>query len=140
MYNETIIAGVLISMLFTEFTGLSAGVVIPGYLALALHSPRRVIFTIMIAALATLILKGASGFLILYGRRRFVFLIVVAFLLGSLAIAAGIADVSFIGLVIPGIIAREFDRQGYLLTLLSIAATTGITVLAMILLGMGMIL
>lgn len=138
MYNETVIAGVLISMLFTEFTGLSAGVVIPGYLALALHSPRRVVFTIIIAALSTALLKAVSGYLILYGRRRFVFLIVLSFLLGMLVMKSGIVDVSFIGLVIPGIIAREFDRQGYLLTLLSIAATTGITVLIMLLLGMGM--
>ena len=52
MYHETILAGVLISLLYTEFTGLSAGLIVPGYLALCLHSPWRIVDTLVIAAVA----------------------------------------------------------------------------------------
>ena len=41
MYNETILLGVVLSLIFTEITGLSAGLIVPGYLALYLHSPGR---------------------------------------------------------------------------------------------------
>lgn len=36
MYNETILLGVVLSLIFTEITGLSAGLIVPGYLALYL--------------------------------------------------------------------------------------------------------
>ena len=39
MYNQIILLGVVVSMIFTEITGLSAGLIVPGYLVLALHSP-----------------------------------------------------------------------------------------------------
>lgn len=45
MYNEAILAGIIISMVYTELTGLSAGLIIPGYLALSLHSPVRLLVT-----------------------------------------------------------------------------------------------
>ena len=44
MYHEIIVLGVLVSLIFTEITGLSAGLVVPGYLALSLHSPLRLEF------------------------------------------------------------------------------------------------
>ena len=43
MYSQIILAGVLVSLLFTELTGLSAGLIVPGYLALSLHSPLRLV-------------------------------------------------------------------------------------------------
>lgn len=36
MYDQIILLGVLVSLAFTELTGLSAGLIVPGYLALAL--------------------------------------------------------------------------------------------------------
>ena len=36
MYNQIILLGVVVSMIFTEITGLSAGLIVPGYLVLAL--------------------------------------------------------------------------------------------------------
>ena len=43
MYNQIILLGVVVSMIFTEITGLSAGLIVPGYLVLALHSPGRIV-------------------------------------------------------------------------------------------------
>ena len=52
MYNETILLGVVLSLIFTEITGLSAGLIVPGYLALYLHSPGRIVCTLLLAAAA----------------------------------------------------------------------------------------
>ena len=42
MYYEIVLAGVAISLLFVELTGLSpAGLIVPGYLALCLQTPWR---------------------------------------------------------------------------------------------------
>ena len=137
MYNEAIILGVIVSMVYTELTGLSAGLIIPGYLALSLHSPVRLVYTVAVAAAAVGLCRLLSCVVILYGRRRFALLIVLTF-----ALAAG-ADVlnlvpgglSVIGILIPGILAREMDRQGFADSLLSVAVTTG--VLALILTASG---
>lgn len=137
MYNEAIILGVIVSMVYTELTGLSAGLIIPGYLALSLHSPVRLAYTVAVAAAAVGLCRLLSRVVILYGRRRFALLIVLTF-----ALAAG-ADVlnlvpgglSVIGILIPGILAREMDRQGFADSLLSVAVTTG--VLALILTASG---
>lgn len=137
MYHETILAGVLISLLYTEFTGLSAGLIVPGYLALCLHSPWRIVDTLVIAAVAVGICKLLSKSMILYGRRRFAFLLVLTFFLSLLAqeISLFPSGGIVIGTLIPGIIAREFDRQGFADTLLSLALTTGLVAAILLVLG-----
>ena len=137
MYHETILAGVLISLLYTEFTGLSAGLIVPGYLALCLHSPWRIVDTLVIAAVAVGICKLLSKSMILYGRRRFAFLLVLTFFLSLLAqeISLFPSGGIVIGTLIPGIIAREFDRQGFADTLLSLAVTTGLVAAILLVLG-----
>ncbi len=137
MYHETILAGVLISLLYTEFTGLSAGLIVPGYLALCLHSPWRIVDTLVIAAVAVGICKLLSKSMILYGRRRFAFLLVLTFFLSLLAqeISLFPSGGIVIGTLIPGIIAREFDRQGFVDTLLSLAVTTGLVAAILLVLG-----
>ena len=50
MYNQIILLGVVVSMIFTEITGLSAGLIVPGYLVLALHSPGRIVTTLIMAS------------------------------------------------------------------------------------------
>lgn len=137
MYHETILAGVLISLLYTEFTGLFAGLIVPGYLALCLHSPWRIVDTLVIAAVAVGICKLLSKSMILYGRRRFAFLLVLTFFLSLLAqeISLFPSGGIVIGTLIPGIIAREFDRQGFVDTLLSLAVTTGLVAAILLVLG-----
>lgn len=137
MYTETVLLGVLISLLYTEVTGFSAGLVVPGYLALSLHSPVRLFVTVLVAIAAVLLCRGLAQWLILYGRRRFAVLLCLTFVLGFLLDAWNIVPggVGVIGVIIPGVMAREMDRQGILWTILSVAVTTGI--LALILLAMG---
>lgn len=137
MYHNVILLGVLVSMLFTELTGLSAGLIVPGYLALCLHSPGRIVYTLALAAAAALLCRALSEAVILYGRRRFVMLLLLTFLLDLLAGICGLADggLRVIGVLVPGILAREFDRQGFAGTLLSLAVTTGILTLVLLMIG-----
>ena len=91
----------------------------------------------MIAAVAVGICKLLSKSMILYGRRRFAFLLVLTFFLSLLAqeISLFPAAAIVIGTLIPGIIAREFDRQGFVDTLLSLAVTTGLVAAILLVLG-----
>lgn len=139
MYNQAILLGVLVSLLYTELTNLSAGLIIPGYLALNLHSPLRLLFTLAVAAAAVGMCRLLARVVILYGRRRFALLILLTCLLSAAAKASGLVDISAIGIIIPGLIAREFDRQGFVTTLLSLGVTTGFTALCLLLLGRGLL-
>ena len=60
MYNQIILLGVVVSMIFTEITGLSAGLIVPGYLVLALHSPGRIVTTLIMASVSVLLCRLAS--------------------------------------------------------------------------------
>lgn len=139
MYHEVILAGVAISLLFSELTGLSpAGLVVPGYIALALQSPRRVIYTLVIAVLAWGAAKILSRWMILYGRRRFAVLILLSFLLNECVIASGVMpyDPGMIGVLVPGIMANEMEKQGFVKSVLSLSVVVGILVLLMMWQGM----
>ena len=71
---------------------------------------------------------------ILYGRRRFALMLLLTFFFSWGAEALGLS-VPMIGVVLPGLLAREFDRQGFVSTGLSLIVTTGATVLCMLALG-----
>lgn len=135
MYNQIILLGIVVSMIFTEFTGLSAGLIVPGYLVLALHSPGRIVTTLIIASVSVLLCRLASYRLILFGRRRFTFLILMTFILNWMLSSCKLLPFSVIGILMPGILAREIDRQGFLYAFLAVAAVTLFT--ALILLATG---
>lgn len=139
MYHEIVLAGVAISLLFSELTGLSpAGLVVPGYIALSLQTPRRVVYTLVIALLAWAAAKLLSQWMILYGRRRFAVLILLSFLLNELITGAGILpyDPGMIGVLVPGIIANEVEKQGVVKSFLSLGIVVAILVLLMMWKGM----
>lgn len=139
MYHEVVLVGVALSLLFSELTGLSpAGLVVPGYIALSLQTPGRVLYTLLIALLAWGVARLLSRWMILYGRRRFAVLILLSFLLNALIVGSGVLpyDPGMIGVLVPGIIANEVEKQGALKSLLSLAVVVGILVLLMMWRGM----
>jgi poly-gamma-glutamate biosynthesis protein PgsC/CapC len=110
---------------------------VPGYVALNLNHPGRVIATIGVAIVALLVMKFVSQFVILYGMRRFVLFLLVGFLLG-LAYAALVSRVhddpiEAIGFVVPGLIALWMDKQGAIVTLGSMTAAAVVARLALLL-------
>ena len=139
MYHEIVLAGVALSLIFSELTGLSpAGLVVPGYIALSLQTPMRVVYTLALAFAAWGIAKLLARFMILYGRRRFAVLILLAFVLDLGVTSLGVLsyDPGVIGVLVPGIIAQEMEKQGVLKSLLSLAVVVGILVLVMLWQGM----
>lgn len=139
MYHEIVLAGVALSLIFSELTGLSpAGLVVPGYIALSLQTPMRVVYTLALAFAAWGIAKLLARFMILYGRRRFAVLILLAFVLDLGVTSLGVLsyDPGVIGVLVPGIIAQEMEKQGGLKSLLSLAVVVGILVLVMLWQGM----
>lgn len=134
MYNQVIILSVIISLIYTELTGYSAGLIISGYLALNLQNPTRLAYTLLSAAAAVAVCRLLAKAVILYGRRRFALMLLLTFFFSWGAEALGLS-VPMIGVVLPGLLAREFDRQGFVSTGLSLIVTTGATVLCMLALG-----
>ena len=125
MYDQIILLGVLVSLAFTELTGLSAGLIVPGYLALCLESPQRIAYTLAVGLCRLL-----ARVVILYGRRRFAVLLVLTYFLDLALRTIGLipGGLSMIGVLIPGILAREFDRQGIADTLFAVTATTALLI------------
>jgi poly-gamma-glutamate biosynthesis protein PgsC/CapC len=126
MSDELIIFGVLASILFHELTQISpGGIIVPGYIALLLDDPLRVAVTIALSLLTWGAVRLLSGYVILFGKRRFAVFIIVSFLLrfltglvtaeGDLPVTAALV----IGYLVPGILAQEIDRQGAVKTLSS---------------------
>ena len=134
MYHEIIVAGVAISLIFAELTGLSpAGLIVPGYIALSLQTPRRVVYTLAVAVAAWGCARLLSRWMILYGRRRFAVLVLLAFAIDAAVSAFGVLpyDPGLIGVLVPGIMAQEMEKQGLVKSLLSLAVVVGILVLIM---------
>jgi len=131
MELELAFLGLLASLAFTGLTGFyPGGIIVPSYLVLFLSDPGRILGTLAVAFLTFLVYRLASRWLILFGRRRFVFLILVGgswaflwrLLLPSLFPAS--AELAVIGWVIPGLIANHFEGQGVLLTTASLVTVT----------------
>ena len=113
--------GIAINLLFTELVGLvSGGLVVPGYLALHLGQPSRVLATLAVGALTFLTVRwGVMRLVILYGRRRFGVTILTGFVWHGLYLAfigsvPGIgADLRVVGYIIPGLMANTALIQGW---------------------------
>ena len=77
--------GMIISLILTESVGVTAGgLIVPGYIALHLHSPYMVLITFVISLVTLLFLNTLSKFIIIYGKRRLVFCLLFSFILGSI--------------------------------------------------------
>ena len=128
MYEQIILLGVLVSLVFTEWTGLSAGLIVPGYLVLCLDSPKRIAYTLALALCAAGLCRLLAHVTILYGRRRFASLLLLSYFLDFCARTLGLVPdgLSMIGVLIPGILAREIDRQGAVDALLAVTVTTAL--------------
>lgn len=116
--------GLVISLFFVEMFGFTAGgMIVPGYLALSLHKPLDVALTVGAGFVTYAIVHTLGSFMIVYGRRRTVFMILAGYLVGMLvrysadSFTGPDIELSVIGFIIPGLIAIWFDRQGIVETL-----------------------
>jgi poly-gamma-glutamate biosynthesis protein PgsC/CapC len=145
MVETAVGIGLVMSLIFSETLGLAAGgMVVPGYLALMIHEPFRIIGTIACALLTLGTLKILSRYILIYGRRRIVIAVLVGFCFGSVSrdlllarSAVASVDLRAIGFVIPGLIANWMEQQGIVQTLCVMVTTTVLVRLALMLLNGG---
>lgn len=118
--------GVILSMIFQEVIGVSAGgIVVPGYVALQMHEPLRLLGTFLVSFATFGIIKGLSKVMFIYGRRRLVLSILIGFVLGWFSRQSTFYDMfgvdlqmQAVGFIIPGLISNWMDKQGVVKTLL----------------------
>ena len=136
--------GMVLSLFLTETLGVTAGgIIVPGYIAMHLEDPYRLITTFGISIITYLIIKLISQFILVYGKRRLVLALLIGFLLGYLTrtennLLSDLTQMDFvvIGNIIPGLIANWMDRQGILRTVCTILITAGITKLCIMVLSL----
>ena len=123
--------GLLVSLAFIARTGVyPGGIIVPSYLVLFLWAPERIAGTLIAAFLTMAAYRLSCRWLILFGRRRFVFLILVGGVWAMLwsQFVPFIFPISMefrvIGWVIPGLIANHMERQGVVVTTASLATVT----------------
>lgn len=140
--DEIVVLGIVASIIFYELTEISpGGIIVPGYIALFLDNPKRILMTVTVSITAYFAVKLLSNFTILYGKRKFALFIIMSFiiryLLGSFGEAAELAISAslVIGYLVPGIIAQEIDRQGMVKTVSSMLAVALAVKLLVILAG-----
>ena len=127
--------GMVLSLLATETLGVTAGgIIVPGYIAMHLDSPSRLIVTFGISIITFLIIKLLGNFILIYGKRRLVLALLIGFLLGYLSRLDNNVfneltnmDLVVIGNIIPGLIANWMDRQGVVRTICTILITASVT-------------
>ena len=125
MIELTVGLGVLISLVFHEVFGAAAGgIVVPGYIAMHLNEPLRLLGTVLVAFLAYLCIRIISRFVFVYGRRRLVLAILLGFIFGYLSrqmisyeFLSADVRLQAIGYIVPGLIANWFERQGVIKTI-----------------------
>jgi len=135
--------GMVLSLIFTETLGVTAGgIIVPGYIALHMDDPIKIIVTFAISVLVFLIIKGLSKFILIYGKRRLVLSLLLGFILGYISKLYfsdfnNMHDLSVIGNIIPGLIASWMDRQGILRTTSVILITSSIVAMILIIISGG---
>lgn len=131
MGYEITFIGLVISLAFISLTGLyPGGLIVPSYLVLFMDQPERIAGTWGVAFITFVCYRLASRYLILFGRRRFVFMILAGGLWTLLWIRffplvfPASLEFRVIGWVIPGLIANHFERQGVIVTTAAMVTVT----------------
>jgi len=130
----TILIGLAVALLYVEIVGiLPGGIIVPAYFALYVDQPWRIAATVGAALLALGAFRFLSAHFLLFGRRRFVFLLLLGGLFGQLwlllwpKIFSAPLDLRVIGWIIPGLLANSLARQKFWPTLASLATATAVT-------------
>lgn len=127
--NTILLVGIISSLLFYELTEISpGGIIAPVYITMYLDNPLKILMTILSAIFTYLLVQLLSSKTIIYGRRKFTVYIVISLMLKYIFEKLGLVlsgydillSTSVIGVIIPAIIARDIEKQGYFKTIFSI--------------------
>jgi gamma-polyglutamate biosynthesis protein CapC len=138
--TAALIIGVVVSLLLTELIGLTpGGIIVPGYVALLLDRPAALLGFLLVAGASYAIVLALGNWLMLYGRRRFAVAVLIGLTLsvGAQMVPSAIMPpyLEWVGLgyIVPGLLAHQFDRQGVLPTLLTLAIAAPVVRLVLLL-------
>jgi poly-gamma-glutamate biosynthesis protein PgsC/CapC len=145
---EAIGLGLVASLLFTEAVGFAAGgFVVPGYIALYLGEPMRILGTVLAALAAYACVRLGARFLLIYGRRSLVLAVLLGFIFGGLTsrvpsfqLVTMQGALTAIGYIIPGLLAYWMSRQGVVRTLAAMLVAAVLVRLALIVMHGGALL
>ena len=145
MVEAAVGLGVILSLIFSELLGASAGgIVVPGYIAMYLHQPTFIVGTIAVSFATLIFIKIISKITLLYGKRRMVLSILIGFILGWASRNMIFANVTIydlrmqsIGYIIPGLIANWMERQGIFRTLFTMVIAAVLVRLMLIIISGG---
>ncbi|WP_296969409.1 MULTISPECIES: poly-gamma-glutamate biosynthesis protein PgsC [Tepidanaerobacter] len=145
MTYDLMIFGIVISILFYEITGISpGGIVVPGYIALFLNQPQKIGITLFLGLITLGLVNVLSEYTILYGKRKFAVMVIVSFVLKALF--KGIIDylsipfdIVSIGYIVPGLLAKEMDRQGVIRTIASMIIAACMVKLGVVIMKKGIL-
>lgn len=134
MTFETLFVGLIIAVIYVEIMDIyPGGIIVPAYVALYLDQPLRVLATVLIALLSLYMYKILARYLILFGKRRFVMLVLLGGLWAQiwfLLLPHFFADplgLRAIGWIIPGLLANNLEKQKIVPTLASMLIVAIIT-------------
>lgn len=132
MLHTAIGISIILGFLFSEFLGIfTGGLVSAGYLAFYMEQPLRLVSTLVLAIIIYLITKGLQKFMIIYGRRRFMVVVLLS-LIGTWLVEMKLyyylsfveQDIRVVGFIIPGLIANDMFKQGVVRTILAVSILT----------------
>lgn len=142
MLDNILVLGIIISIVFYEWTGISpGGIIVPGYIALFLDNPMRIIITIVISIITYASVKILSNYTILYGKRKFSIFIIMSFLIRFfINQLLKITDFPtstalIIGYLVPALIAQDIERQGAVKTISAMFSVAFLLKLTMMIYG-----
>ena len=134
MIYETLLIGIIVALIYTEILETyPGGIIVPAYMALHLDHPGRVAMTISIAFSSLFFYRLLSRHFILFGKRRFVTLVLIGALLSQILtlLSANISiasnDILVVGWLIPGLLANNLEKQRWLPTLASLVTVAVLT-------------
>ncbi len=141
MVELAVTLGIVFSLIFIEVLGIAAGgIVIPGYIALQLNNPDRLVGTLVISLITYLLIILISKYTFLFGRRQMVVAILVGTILSILShhflifnSASSTLEFSAVGWIVPGLLAHWSVKQGYIKTIAMLSVTSIIVRLIVIL-------
>lgn len=140
MFETFIALGIILSLIYYEVTHLSpGGLITPGYFALFLDQPMRILSTFLVAAAVYALLSVLRRWLPLHGRRQFALAVALAviikLLLADFVIPLRDSSValSSIGIIIPGLISHDMVKQSFWKTTASLLLMTALLFLVLLL-------
>jgi gamma-polyglutamate biosynthesis protein CapC len=130
--------GLVISLILAESLGVSAaGMVVPGYVALAWDRPKSLLVLLLASVLTYALLWLMSKLLVVFGRRRTALAILIGYPMGALLARLLLVEnepgEATVGYILPGLVAIWMDRQGLVSTISSLTICSVLVRLALLL-------